>query len=200
MSNYNRAILVGRLTNDPELQYTPSGKAVAKFMLAINSSHKNKAGDKVDNADFIPITVWDKQAETVAEWLSKGKPVLVEGRIKQEKWVSKDGQNRSRLLVIANAVRFLGSKDDNKSTKKVAPQDDAPAQDESQEDNAPAQDVSPADDAIVQSDSSEDITPHPAAPTRKFAPAQDSCPDGIPIPEGMTVVTNEPVKSKDVPF
>ena len=130
MSNYNRVILVGRLSTDPELSYTPNGKAVTKMMLAINNQRKNKAGDKIDEADFIPITVWDKQAETVAEWLSKGKPALIEGRIKQERWISKDDQKRSRLVVIANAVRFLGSKADNKSTIEAPPADDAPAQDD----------------------------------------------------------------------
>lgn len=129
MSNYNRTILLGNLTADPQLSYTPSGKAVAKFTLAVNSSHKNKAGDKVEDAEFIPIIVWDKQAETVAEWLSKGKSVLLEGRIKQERWTSKENEKRSRLVVIANAVRFLGSKSDNKSTKEAPPADDAPAQD-----------------------------------------------------------------------
>lgn len=128
MSNYNRTILLGNLTKDPDLSYTPSGKAVCKFTLAINSSHKNKAGEKVENADFIPVTVWDKQAETVGEWLSKGKSCLVEGRLKQERWTTKENENRSRLVVIANAVRFLGGKRDDKPIEETPPADDQPAQ------------------------------------------------------------------------
>ena len=128
MSNYNRTILLGNLTKDPDLTYTPAGKAVCKFTLAINSSHKNKAGEKVENADFIPVTVWDKQAETVGEWLSKGKSCLVEGRLKQERWTTKENENRSRLVVVANAVRFLGGKSDNKPVEDKPPADDQPAQ------------------------------------------------------------------------
>lgn len=129
MSNYNRIILMGNLTRDPELSYTSNGKAVAKFMIAVNSSHKNKAGDKVEEAEFVPVTVWDKQAETVAEWLSKGSPVLLEGRIKQERWVSKENENRSRLVVVANAVRFIGTKKDKKTTQDEPPPTDDNAQD-----------------------------------------------------------------------
>lgn len=154
MSNYNKTILLGNLTKDPDLSYTPSGKAVCKFTLAINSSHKNKAGEKIENADFIPVTVWDKQAETVAEWLSKGKSALVEGRIKQERWTTKENENRSRLVVIANAVRFIGSKSDSKSIKEELPADEANAQDDKpdnaetrQKDNTP--DYTPAEDGTV---------------------------------------------------
>jgi len=154
MSNYNRVILMGNLTRNPELSYTPNGKAVAKFMIAVNSSHKNKAGDKVEEAEFVPVTVWDKQAETVAEWLSKGSPVLLEGRIKQERWVSKDNENRSRLVVVANAVRFIGTKKDKKTTQDEPPVHDENAQDVDDDikhldDNKKKSEHAPAEDGSV---------------------------------------------------
>jgi len=109
MPSFNSVCLAGNLTRDPELRYTPAGKAVASFDLAINSFHKDKAGKKVEETVFIPVTVWAKTAETCAEFLKKGRSVLIGGRIRQERWESKEGEKRSRLSVTANIVKFLGS-------------------------------------------------------------------------------------------
>lgn len=153
MSNYNRVTLVGRLSADPILSYTPAGKPVCKFALAINNKYTNKAGDKVEDVDFIPITVWDKQAENSAEWLSKGKLALVEGRLRQEKWTDKEGKKRSSISVTANLIRFLSPLPKQDATNRVADsqgrtqthtQAHKQAQDHAQvDDHAPAQDHAP---------------------------------------------------------
>lgn len=109
MSNFNRVILAGNLTRDPELRYTPSGTAVCSLDLAVNSFFTDKAGKKQEDAVFVPITVWKRQAELCAEYLKKGRPVLVEGRLKQERWTDKDNNKRQRLVVVASLTRFLGT-------------------------------------------------------------------------------------------
>ncbi|NLV91417.1 MAG: single-stranded DNA-binding protein [Firmicutes bacterium] len=101
----NKAILIGRLTADPELRYTQSGTAVANFRLAVDRPFTNQAGER--EADFIPIVVWDKQAETCANYLSKGRLVAVEGRIQVRSYEAQDGTRRWVTEVVANDVRFL---------------------------------------------------------------------------------------------
>lgn len=102
MASYNKVVLMGNLTRDPELVYTPSGTAVAKFGLAMNRQLKD--GEEVT---FVDVTVWDKQAEVVKQHMSKGRLVLVEGRLRQEKWTAPDGGNRSKLVVVGERVTFL---------------------------------------------------------------------------------------------
>lgn len=100
----NKIILIGRLTQDPELRYTPSGNAVASFGLAVERPYTNQAGER--EVDFITIIVWRKLAETVANHLQKGRLVAIDGRIQQQRW-EKDGQKYSRLVVVAENVKFL---------------------------------------------------------------------------------------------
>jgi len=109
MANFNRVILAGNLTRDPELRYTPSGKAVASFGLAVNNRYK--AGDEwKEDTCFVDITVWGKQAENCAEYLSKGRNALVEGRLNYRTWETDEGQRRSKLEVVALNVQFLGGR------------------------------------------------------------------------------------------
>ncbi|MBN1257554.1 MAG: single-stranded DNA-binding protein [Planctomycetes bacterium] len=109
MPGYNRVILVGNLTRDPELRYTPQGTAVADLSLAINTM-RGRGSERKEDTVFVDVTVWDRQAETCNEYLSKGRPVLVEGRLRQDTWEDKEtGQKRSKLRVTAQAVQFLGS-------------------------------------------------------------------------------------------
>lgn len=128
MSNYNFVCLMGNLTKDPDLKYTASGTPVCNITLAINSFFKDKQGEKKENAIFVPITVWGKQAETSAEYLKKGRGVLIDGRLNQEKWEDKDGTKRSRITVTASQVRFLGTnpkgKDETKAPESGAAQED----------------------------------------------------------------------------
>ncbi|MGE5590260.1 MAG: single-stranded DNA-binding protein [Bacillota bacterium] len=104
----NRIILIGRLTRDPELRYTPSGKAVANFTLAVDRGRPNQQGQK--EADFIDIVVWDKQAETVSQHLNKGRLVAVEGRLQIRSYEAQDGTKRKAAEVVASSVQFLDSK------------------------------------------------------------------------------------------
>ncbi|MFA4830130.1 MAG: single-stranded DNA-binding protein [Thermodesulfovibrionales bacterium] len=105
---YNKVILVGNLTKDPELRYTPQGTAVASFRIAVNSKIKHQ-GEFKDETLFISIVVFGKQAENVGQYLSKGKSVLVEGRLQERRWES-EGQQRSKFEVVANSVRFLSKR------------------------------------------------------------------------------------------
>ena len=107
MASFNKVMLMGNLTRDPELRYTPNGAAVANFGLAVN--RKVKKGDEwEDDVCFVEITVWGKQGENCAEYLSKGRPAFIEGYLKFSTWES-EGQKKNKLEVVANTVQFLGS-------------------------------------------------------------------------------------------
>jgi single-strand DNA-binding protein len=108
---YNKVILIGNLTKDPELRYTPQGTPVCTLRIA--STTKYKSGDSMkDDTLFINVIVWGKQGETAAQHLAKGRSVLVEGRLQERRWES-EGQQRSKFEVVANVVRFLGKKDES---------------------------------------------------------------------------------------
>ena len=108
MASYNRVILVGNLTRDPELRYIPSGTAVSDIGLAVND--RVKRGDQwVDEATFVDITLWGRTAEIANEYLSKGSSVLIEGRLKLDRW-EKEGQKHSKLKVIGERLQMLGGR------------------------------------------------------------------------------------------
>ncbi len=109
MASLNKVLLMGNLTKDPEVRYIPSGKAVCELGLAINENYKGKDGNTVEQAVFVDVVVWDRQAETCGQYLHKGSPVMVEGRLQLDKWKTKEGENRSRLRIRADRVQFLGS-------------------------------------------------------------------------------------------
>ena len=128
MPSFNKVMLMGNLTRDPELRFTPNGSAVTSFGLAVN--RKFKQGDEwKDDVCFVDITVWGKQGENCAEYLSKGRPAFVEGHLKFSTWES-DGQKRNKLEVVANSVQFLGSRNDSQGDSSVGqvpePEDDVP--------------------------------------------------------------------------
>lgn len=109
MASFNRVILVGNLTRDPELRYIPSGTAVSDIGLAVND--RVKRGDQwVDEVTFVDITLWGRTAEIANEYLSKGSPVLIEGRLKLDRW-EKDGQKHSKMRVTCERMQMLGSRD-----------------------------------------------------------------------------------------
>jgi len=109
MASFNRVILVGNLTRDPELRYIPSGTAVSEIGLAVND--RVKKGDQwVDEVTFVDVTLWGRTAEIANEYLSKGAPVLVEGRLKLDRW-EKDGQKHSKLRVTAEKMQMLGGRE-----------------------------------------------------------------------------------------
>jgi single-strand DNA-binding protein len=113
---YNKIILIGNLTKDPELRYTPQGTPVTSLRLAVNYRYRQTAETRQETM-FIDCVVFGKQAETCSKYLNKGSPVLVEGRLQERRWES-NGQQRSKFEVIAQSVRFL--------SRRVAPEEQAP--------------------------------------------------------------------------
>jgi single-strand DNA-binding protein len=111
MATFNKVILLGNLTRDPELRYTPQGSAVCEFALALNYQYTNKqTGQKVEEVSFIDIVAWGKTGEICAEYLKKGRQVMIEGRLKQDRWEAQDGKKMSKVRVTAENVQFVGSR------------------------------------------------------------------------------------------
>ena len=111
MANLNKVMLIGNLTRDPELRYTPSGKAVAEFGLAINRVWYNDQKQKQEETTFVDITLWARQAEIAQQYLTKGSPAYIEGRLSLDTWDDKTtGQKRSKLKVVGDTLQLLGSK------------------------------------------------------------------------------------------
>ncbi len=106
MADYNKVILMGRLTRDPELKYLPSGMAVATIGLAVNNSYTGKDGNRVDDTLFIDVTVFGKQAENIHKYLKKGSGILVDGRLRYRTWESSDGSRRSKHEIVAQRILF----------------------------------------------------------------------------------------------
>ena len=107
MASFNKALLMGNLTRDPELRYIPSGSAVTSFTVAMNRVYKLQTGEKKEETSFVRVVVWGRMAETCGEYLKKGSPVFVEGRLQSRSWEGADGQKRSTLEVVAMNVQFL---------------------------------------------------------------------------------------------
>ncbi|OIO39695.1 MAG: single-stranded DNA-binding protein [Candidatus Omnitrophica bacterium CG07_land_8_20_14_0_80_50_8] len=107
MASLNKVLLIGNLTRDVELRYVPSGSAVANFTLAMNRVYKLQTGEKKEEVSFVKVIVWGRMAEVCGEYLSKGSPVFVEGRLQSRSWDGADGQKRNVLEVIALNVQFL---------------------------------------------------------------------------------------------
>lgn len=116
MSSFNRVILVGNLTRDPDVKYTQSGTAVTEIGLAVNDRRKNQSGEWVDEATFVDVTLWGRTAEVAGEYVKKGSSILVEGRLKLDTW-EKDGDKRSKLSVVAERMQMLGGKSGDKQSR-----------------------------------------------------------------------------------
>jgi single-strand DNA-binding protein len=108
MASLNKVLLIGNLTRDPELRYTPNGVAVVNLRLAVNRRFRDRMGETKEDTCFVTVTVWDKQAEVCNQYLSKGRPLFVEGRLQTRSWETNDGQKRSTIEVRAERVQFLG--------------------------------------------------------------------------------------------
>jgi single-strand DNA-binding protein len=111
--SFNKIIIVGNLGRDPELRYTPQGDAVCNFSVAVNDKRRDKAGDLQDVTTWFRVTLWRKQAENAAKYLTKGKPIYIEGRLHVEEWTDRDGNNRHTLEVTATDMQFIGSRGDD---------------------------------------------------------------------------------------
>ena len=116
MANLNRVLLIGNLTKDPELRYTPSGTPVANLRVAINSVFKDQAGQRKEETCFLTVVVWSRQAETCNQYLKKGRPVFIEGRLVSRSWEA-DGKTRWTMEVRADRVQFLGPASTKSSTE-----------------------------------------------------------------------------------
>lgn len=128
MASYNKVLLMGNLTRDPEVRYTPKGTAIANLGLAVNRVYTTEGGEQKEEVTFIDIEVWGRQAETAGQYLAKGRPVFVEGRLKLDSWEDKEsGQKRNKLKVVAERVQFLGAPRGGAEFKDQAPSDEAPA-------------------------------------------------------------------------
>lgn len=121
MASFNRVILLGNLTRDPELKYTPQGQAVCEFGLALNERYKNKqTGQDVEKVHFIDITCWGRTAEVAAEYLKKGSQVHIEGKLQQDRWEDAQGGKRSKVKVTCEQLTFVGGKKDSDSQSAPA--------------------------------------------------------------------------------
>jgi len=110
MANFNKVIIAGNLTRDPELRYTPKGTAVARITLAINRTWKSESGESKEEVSFVDVDVWGRQAEIISQYMKKGRPLLVEGRLKQDTWEDKNTkQKQSKLKVVLESFSFLDS-------------------------------------------------------------------------------------------
>ena len=131
MASLNKVMLIGNLTQDPEVRRTPSGTAVSTLRMAVNESFPSKSGEKVERTVFLDVDVWDRQAETCQQYLSKGSPVFVEGRLQMDSWDDKEtGQKRTRLKVRAERVQFLSGPRRDGAVRDAAPAAPAAAYEE----------------------------------------------------------------------
>src|SRR5213592_5271275 len=126
-SNINRVLVTGNLTKDPELRSTPSGTSICKLRIAINSRRKDASGQWVDKPNYFDVTVWGAQGENCAQYLQKGRPVAVDGRLEWREWEDKQGNKRQSVDIIADSVQFLGSRDGGENGGRFTPQSDVPA-------------------------------------------------------------------------
>lgn len=106
--SFNKIILVGNLGRDPELRYTPQGNPVCSFSMATNERRKDKTGEWQDQTTWFRVTLWGRQAETASQYLTKGRPVYIEGRLRVEEWTDRDGKPRQSLEVTATDMQFIG--------------------------------------------------------------------------------------------
>ena len=138
MASFNRVILVGNVTRDIELRYTQSGLAVTDLGLAVNDRRKNQAGEWIDETTFLDVTLWGRQAEVASEYLSKGSPVLIEGRLKLDTW-EQEGQKRSKLRVVGERMQMLGGRPSGGSRPEPPQESEVRQTATAQREEAPAQ-------------------------------------------------------------
>ena len=139
--SFNKLILVGNLGRDPELRYTPQGTPVCSFTLATNEKRKDKAGENQDVTTWFRVTLWGRQAEAASQYLSKGRAVYVEGRLRVEEWTDRDGKQRHTLEVHATDMQFIGgNRGDESGTSNARPESNASGRSE-----APSEELSDDD-------------------------------------------------------
>ena len=137
MASFNKVLLMGRLTRDPELRYTPSNTPVTDFGFAMREVFKNKAGETVEQTCFVDVVVWGRQAETANEFLKKGSPAFIEGKLQFEQWETQQGEKRNKLKVRADRVQFLSSNKSELSENNKDQQDSTINNNDDSSDNDP---------------------------------------------------------------
>ncbi len=157
MANYNKVILVGNLTRDPQLSYLPNQTPVCEFSLAVNRRWRGTDGEQREETCFIDCRCYGKQAETFNQYMSKGRPVLIEGRLQLDRWESQDGQKRSKHRISVQNFQFLGQGGRDQSSSPSAPRQQsrpvAPPQDAAPEAPAgPEYDAAPMDQPVGPGD------------------------------------------------
>jgi single-strand DNA-binding protein len=125
-TNINRVVMTGNLTRDPELRSTPSGTSVCSLRLACNTRRKGASGEWEDKPNYFDVTVWGQQGENCARFLSKGRPIALDGRLEWREWETKEGQKRQTVDIIADSVQFLGGRDDAGGGNGFTPREDVP--------------------------------------------------------------------------
>ena len=120
-ANINRVVLVGNLTRDPEIRQTPSGTSVCSLRIAVNSRRRDESGQWTDKPNYFSISVFGNQAESCAQYLSKGRPVGIDGRLDWREWQTQDGQKREAVEIVAESVQFLGSRGDGGGENQFVP-------------------------------------------------------------------------------
>jgi single-strand DNA-binding protein len=130
MATINSVVLVGNLTKDPELRHTPSGMAVCSLRLAVNTRRKDQAtGEWGEKPNFFDITVWGQQGENCAQYLAKGRPVAIDGRLDWREWETQEGAKREAVEIVADSVQFLGARGDTEGSPQYVPAGAAQAAD-----------------------------------------------------------------------
>ncbi len=150
MAGYNKVILVGNLTRDPQLRYLPNNTAVCDFGLAVNRRWRDKDGNQKEEVCFVDVSAFGRQAETINQYMAKGRMVLVEGRLRFDSWTGQDGQKRSKLSVVAENFQFLGSR--NEEGGPGAPVERGPVGGSRQRPGPAGPEVEPPDEAPPISD------------------------------------------------
>ncbi|MDD4060326.1 MAG: single-stranded DNA-binding protein [Kiritimatiellae bacterium] len=145
MASFNRVIVMGNLTKDPELKRNPSGTAVCTLRLAISESYRNKEGERIERPVYVDVVAWNQQAEFCNQYLAKGSPVLVEGRLQYDEWKTPENETRNKLRIVASRVQLIGG--------HGAPQPGAQA------DATPARPARAEEPAIADSPADDDAPP-----------------------------------------
>lgn len=158
MASYNKVILMGNLTRDPELRYTPKGQALAKIGLAVNRVWRTETGEQREEVTFVDVEAWGQPAETIGKYMKKGNPMLIEGRLKMDQWDDKQtGQKRSKIVVVCENFRFVGTPAGSRDPNAMPDQPpSAPAAPRSR----PVAAVASAAPQPAQDPSDADLPPH----------------------------------------
>jgi len=164
MANLNKVMLIGNLTRDPEVKYTPKGTAVAEVSLAVNRTYSTDGGEKREETTFIDVELWGRQAELAGEYLKKGRSVYFEGRLKLDTWDDKtSGQKRSKMRVVAETMQFLGGPRDSGSggggsgASSDSEEESRPQRSSAPAAARPAARPAPAKDPDLEADPEDDI-------------------------------------------